>query len=177
MDDDADRGPREVAALMPFLHLPVQSGSDRMLARDEPRSTRADDYLRLIERLRAARPDIALSSDFIVGFPGESEADFEATLALVARGRLRRRPSRSNTARARARRPRRMDDQVPDDGQGRAPGATAGACSAEQQAAFNRACVGRTLPVLFEQPRPPSRPAGRPQPLSAGGARRGARRA
>ncbi len=68
--------------LMPFLHLPVQSGSDRMLAAMNRRHT-ADDYRRLVERLRAARPDLALSSDFIVGHPGETEADFEATLALV----------------------------------------------------------------------------------------------
>ena len=68
--------------LMPFLHLPVQSGSDRILAAMNRKHT-ADDYLRLVDRLRSARPDLALSSDFIVGHPGETEADFEATLALV----------------------------------------------------------------------------------------------
>ena len=67
---------------MPYLHLPVQSGSDRVLKAMNRRHTAAD-YLRLIERIRAARPDIALSGDFIVGFPGETEADFEATLELV----------------------------------------------------------------------------------------------
>ena len=67
---------------MPFLHLPVQSGSDRMLAAMNRRHTAAD-FLRLVERLRAARPDLALSSDFIVGHPGETRADFAATLALV----------------------------------------------------------------------------------------------
>ena len=67
---------------MPFLHLPVQSGSDRILAAMNRRH-RADDYRRMVERLRAARPDLALSSDFIVGFPGESDADFAATLDLV----------------------------------------------------------------------------------------------
>ena len=72
----------EVAKLMPYLHLPVQSGSDRVL-RAMNRSHTADSYLRVLERFRAARPDIALSGDFIVGFPGESEADFAATLELV----------------------------------------------------------------------------------------------
>lgn len=82
MDDDLIRAHGEVPALMPFLHLPVQSGSDRILAAMNRKHTRAD-YLRLVERLRTARPDLALSSDFIVGHPGESEADFEATLDLI----------------------------------------------------------------------------------------------
>jgi len=73
---------RDVGKLMPYVHLPVQSGSDRVLKRMN-RKHRAGDYLRLIERIRAARPDILLSGDFIVGFPGETEADFEATLDLV----------------------------------------------------------------------------------------------
>ena len=72
----------EVAKLMPYLHLPVQSGSDRIL-KAMNRSHDADSYLRLLERVRAARPDIALSGDFIVGFPGETEEDFEATLGIV----------------------------------------------------------------------------------------------
>jgi len=67
---------------MPFLHLPVQSGSDRVLAAMN-RKHGADDYRRIVERLRGARPDIALSSDFIVGHPGETDVDFEATMALV----------------------------------------------------------------------------------------------
>jgi len=72
----------EVDKLMPFLHLPVQAGSDRILAAMN-RSHSVESYLRVIERVRAVRPDIAISGDFIVGFPGESEADFEATLAIV----------------------------------------------------------------------------------------------
>ena len=72
----------EVDKLMPFLHLPVQSGSDRVL-KAMNRSHTAEGYLRLLERVRAVRPDIALSGDFIVGFPGESDADFEDTLRLV----------------------------------------------------------------------------------------------
>ena len=75
MAEDLIRAHRELPALMPFLHLPVQSGSDRILDAMNRRHT-ADDYMRLVERIRAARPDIALSSDFIVGFPGETEADF-----------------------------------------------------------------------------------------------------
>ena len=82
MDDELIAAHRDVPLLMPFLHLPVQSGSDRVLAAMNRRHTAAD-YLRLVERLRAARPDMALSSDFIVGHPGETEADFADTLALV----------------------------------------------------------------------------------------------
>jgi len=72
----------EVEKLMPYLHLPVQSGSDRIL-KAMNRSHTTDTYLRLLEQMRSARPDIALSGDFIVGFPGETEADFEATLQIV----------------------------------------------------------------------------------------------
>lgn len=74
---------RDVEKLMPFLHLPVQSGSDRMLKAMNRSHTR-DSYLRVIDRVRAARPDIALSGDFIVGFPGETEAEFAETLSIVA---------------------------------------------------------------------------------------------
>jgi tRNA-2-methylthio-N6-dimethylallyladenosine synthase len=82
MDDDLIAAHGEVPELMPFLHLPVQSGSDRILAAMNRRHTAAD-YLALVAKLRAARPDLALSSDFIVGHPGETEADFEATLELI----------------------------------------------------------------------------------------------
>jgi tRNA-2-methylthio-N6-dimethylallyladenosine synthase len=82
MADDLIAAHAEVPALMPFLHLPVQSGSDRMLTAMNRRHT-ADDYRRLIDRLRGARPDLALSSDFIVGHPGETAADFEATMRLI----------------------------------------------------------------------------------------------
>jgi tRNA-2-methylthio-N6-dimethylallyladenosine synthase len=82
MDDDLIAAHGEVAKLMPFLHLPVQAGSDRVL-RAMNRSHTAESYLKLLERFRAARPDIALSGDFIVGFPGETEAEFAETLALV----------------------------------------------------------------------------------------------
>ena len=69
---------------MPYLHLPFQSGADRILAAMNRRHTVAD-YLALVDRIRAARPDLALSTDFIVGFPGETDADFQATLELVER--------------------------------------------------------------------------------------------
>ncbi len=82
MDDELIAAHRDLTALMPYLHLPVQSGSDRVLKAMNRRHT-ARDYLALIERIRAARPDIAMSGDFIVGFPGETDEDFEATLKLV----------------------------------------------------------------------------------------------
>ncbi|KAF0676238.1 tRNA (N6-isopentenyl adenosine(37)-C2)-methylthiotransferase MiaB [Profundibacterium mesophilum] len=82
MDDALIAAHGEEAKLMPYLHLPVQSGSDRVLKAMNRKHT-AEGYLRLIERIRAARPDILLSGDFIVGFPGETEEDFEATMALV----------------------------------------------------------------------------------------------
>ena len=82
MDDDLIAAHGEIDKLMPFLHLPVQAGSDRVL-KAMNRSHTAESYLRLLERFRAARPDLALSGDFIVGFPGETDAEFEETLALV----------------------------------------------------------------------------------------------
>jgi len=82
MGDDLIRAHAEIPGLMPYLHLPVQSGSDRVLAAMNRKHT-GDQYRRLIDRIRAARPDIALSSDFIVGFPGETDAEFEETMRLV----------------------------------------------------------------------------------------------
>ncbi|MFG6635651.1 tRNA (N6-isopentenyl adenosine(37)-C2)-methylthiotransferase MiaB [Sulfitobacter sp. 1A12126] len=82
MGDDLIAAHGEVSELMPYLHLPVQSGSDHILKRMN-RSHTAESYLKLLERIREARPDIVLSGDFIVGFPEETEADFEATMELV----------------------------------------------------------------------------------------------
>ena len=82
MDDDLIRAHADNEKLAPYLHLPIQSGSDRILAAMNRRHT-ASDYLHIVERARRARPDIALSSDFIVGFPGETDEDFRSTLALV----------------------------------------------------------------------------------------------
>ncbi len=82
MDDDLIAAHGNLPELMPYLHLPVQSGSDRILKAMNRKHT-ADQYLRLVERIRAARPDILLSSDFITGFPGETDADFQATMDLI----------------------------------------------------------------------------------------------
>ena len=111
MDDSLIAAHRDLPALMPLLHLPVQSGSDRILAAMNRRHTVAD-YLGTVDRVRAARPDLALTSDFIVGFPGETEDDFEATLALVERVGFAA-PSRSNTRPVRARRPPRWPSRSP----------------------------------------------------------------
>jgi tRNA-2-methylthio-N6-dimethylallyladenosine synthase len=83
MDDALIEAHGDLPALMPYLHLPVQSGSDRILKAMNRKHT-AEAYLRLVDRIRAVRPDILLSSDFIVGFPGETDADFQATLDLIA---------------------------------------------------------------------------------------------
>jgi tRNA-2-methylthio-N6-dimethylallyladenosine synthase len=134
--------------LMPYLHLPVQAGSDRVLRAMNRRHT-GEDYVRLIGRVRAARPDIAVSGDFIVGFPGETEADFEATLALVREVRYAqayafRYSPRPGTPAAAA---EQVPQEVAADRLARLQ-----ALLAEQQAAFGRAQIGRTLPVLLEKP-------------------------
>ena len=149
MDDALIAAHGEVEALMPYLHLPVQAGSDRVL-KAMNRAHTADSYLRLIEKIRAARPDMALSGDFIVGFPGESEQDFEATLALVdAVGyasafafKYSVRPGTPAGA---------MPNQVPEAVKEERLARLLDRLSAQQQA-FNAATVGRTLPVLIERP-------------------------
>lgn len=148
MGDDLIAAHGEVEALMPYLHLPVQSGSDRVL-KAMNRAHTAESYLRLIERIRAARPDIAISGDFIVGFPGETDADFEATLALVrAVGhasafsfKYSRRPGTPAAGM-----PRQLAEAVKDERLQRLQ-----ALLNEQATAFNAAQVGRVLPVLFER--------------------------
>ena len=139
----------ELPALMPFLHLPVQSGSNRILKAMNRQHT-AEDYRRLIEKLRQARPDIALSSDFIVGFPGETEAEFEDTLALArdidyAQAFFFKYSPRPGTPAA------DNDAQVPEDVKS-ARLAALQTILTRSQAAFNASLVGRTLPVLFERP-------------------------
>ena len=154
----------EEAKLMPFLHLPVQSGSDRVLRAMNRRHT-ADAYLRLVERIRAARPDIAMSGDFIVGFPGETEADFRATLELVAAVGYAQAYSFAYSPRPGT--PAAGRPEV-------APGERSErlqrlqALLGRQQAAFQAAMVGRTLPVLIEKPgREPGQMAGRSPYLNA----------
>ena len=148
VDDELIEAHGDVPALMPFLHLPVQSGSDRILAAMNRRHG-VDDYRRIVDRLRDRRADLALSSDFIVGFPGETEAEFAATLRLIeevgfAQAFSFKYSPRPGTPAA------AMPAQVPD------------AVKSErlerlqdllhrQQTAFNEATVGRTLPVLFDR--------------------------
>ena len=149
MDDALIAAHAEVEALMPYLHLPVQAGSDKVL-KAMNRGHTALHYLRLVERIRAAKPDIALSGDFIVGFPGETEADFEATLELVREARYAsafsfkysRRPGTPAAS---------MPGQVPEEVKSERLHRLQ-ALLGEQQQAFNGAMAGRTVPVLFERP-------------------------
>jgi tRNA-2-methylthio-N6-dimethylallyladenosine synthase len=149
VDDELIAAHRDVPELMPFLHLPVQSGSDRVLAAMNRRHG-ADQYRRTVDRLRTARPDLALSSDFIVGFPGESDADFEATLQMVREigfaqafsFKYSPRPGTPASA---------EPDQVPDHVKSERL-AELQALLSEQQRAFNEAWIDRVLPVLFEKP-------------------------
>ena len=165
MGEDLIAAHGEVEKLMPFLHLPVQSGSDSMLAAMNRRHG-TDDYLRVIERLRQARGDIALSSDFIVGFPGESEADFAGTLALVERVgfaaafSFKYSPRPGTPAAV-------LEHQVPEAVKNERLSRLQ-ALIARQALDFNRAMVGRHLPVLFEKPgRHPRQIAGRSPYLQA----------
>ena len=137
---------RDIPALMPFLHLPVQSGSDRVLKR-MGRKHRVADYLAIVERLRAARPDIALSSDFIVGHPGESEADFEATLTLVREVGFAQAFSFKYSPRPGT--PAANDAvQVPEQEKKARLAALQALLRAEQRR-FNQGMVGRRMGVLF----------------------------
>ncbi len=148
MDDALIAAHGEVEALMPYLHLPVQSGSDRIL-KAMNRGHTAESYVRLIEKIRGSRPDIALSGDFIVGFPGERDADFEATLQLIAQVnyasaftfKYSRRPGTPASAM-----PGQVAEAVKDERLARL-----NALLDEQARAFNQSQVGKTLPVLFER--------------------------
>ncbi len=143
------RAHAEVEKLMPFLHLPVQSGSDRIL-KAMNRSHSRDSYLHLLDRVRAVRPDIALSGDFIVGFPGETEAEFAETLSLVDEVgyaqafsfKYSPRPGTPAADMAGAVRPEEMDERLQ----------RLQASLNRDQAAFNAATVGRTCQVLLERP-------------------------
>ncbi len=148
MDDDLIAAHGEVPQLMPFLHLPVQSGSDRVLARMNRRHG-ADDYRRIVDRLRAARPDIALSSDFIVGYPGETERDFAQTMALVAEIGFAQAYSFKYSPRPGTPAASELD-QVADATKSDRLAALQDLLR-RQQEAFNQATVGRRVPVLFEK--------------------------
>jgi tRNA-2-methylthio-N6-dimethylallyladenosine synthase len=149
MSEGLIRAHGEIEKLMPFLHLPVQSGSDTIL-KAMNRSHRTGDYLALIEKVRAVRPDIAVSGDFIVGFPGESDADFEATLRIVAAVNYAQAYSfkyspRPGTPAA------DMDEQIsPDVMDDRLQRLQS--LINEQQHDFNRASIGRITDVLLEKP-------------------------
>jgi len=148
MDDDLIAAHGDCAKLMPYLHLPVQSGSDRILKRMN-RSHTAESYLRLIERIRAARPDILMSGDFIVGFPEETEEDFQATMDLIEAVnygyafsfKYSTRPGTPAAERA----------QVAEDVKSERLQRLQGLITRQQRAAQD-AMVGRTVGVLFEKP-------------------------
>jgi tRNA-2-methylthio-N6-dimethylallyladenosine synthase len=149
VDDSLIAAHRDLKALMPFVHLPVQSGSDRVLSAMNRKHT-ADDYRRVIDRFRDARQDIAFSSDFIVGFPTESEEDFAATLALVTQigyaGAYSFKYSpRPGTPAAEMRETvsaAEMDERL----------VRLQELIDSQQSAFNKAAIGTTVDVLFERP-------------------------
>ncbi len=148
MDADLIAAHRDLPQLMPFLHLPVQSGSDRILTAMNRKHGR-EDYIKLIAKIRGARPDIALSSDFIVGFPGETEADFEATLDLIAEigfasSYFFKYSPRAGTPGADL--PDQIDEAVKSERLARLQ-----ALVEAQHQAFNQAMVGRTVEVLFEK--------------------------
>ncbi|WP_443970577.1 tRNA (N6-isopentenyl adenosine(37)-C2)-methylthiotransferase MiaB [Sphingobium sp. CR28] len=148
MRDGLIRAHAEVESLMPFLHLPVQAGSDRVL-KSMNRSHTRESYLRLIERVRAARPDIALSGDFIVGFPGESDAEFEETLSIVRESAYAQAFSfkyspRPGTPAA------DMDGQVSPEVMDERLQRLQAAINADQLA-FNQATLGRRTQVLLER--------------------------
>jgi tRNA-2-methylthio-N6-dimethylallyladenosine synthase len=149
MDEALIAAHAEVPQLMPYLHLPVQSGSDRIL-RAMNRGHTIEDYRKLIDKIRAARSDIALSCDFIVGFPGETDADFEATLSLMRdvgyasafAFKYSRRPGTPAASMA-----GQVDESVKEQRLARLL-----ELLEQQQRAFNAAQVGRTVDVLFERP-------------------------
>jgi tRNA-2-methylthio-N6-dimethylallyladenosine synthase len=165
MDEALIAAHGEVAELMPYLHLPVQAGSDKVL-KAMNRAHTAESYVRLIEKIRAARPDIAISGDFIVGFPGERDSDFEATLQLVREVgyasafsfKYSRRPGTPAAAM-----PGQVAEEVKDERLARLQ-----ALLDQQQRDFNAGQSGRELPVLFEKPgRHPGQLIGRSPYLQA----------
>jgi tRNA-2-methylthio-N6-dimethylallyladenosine synthase len=159
MDDALIAAHRDIPALMPFLHLPVQSGADCVL-KAMNRGHTAAEFERIVGRLREARPDLALSSDFIVGHPGEDAAEFAATLRLIERIGFAQAFSFKYSAR-----PGTPAAALPDQVAGSEKDVRLAELQAllrSQQAAFNAATAGRTLPVLVTGPgRHPGQMAGR----------------
>ena len=165
MDDDLIAAHGEVPQLMPYLHLPVQSGSDRVLEAMN-RQHKVERFHRILDRLRAARPDIALSSDFIVGFPGETDRDFEATVDLVRSVGFAMAYSFKYSVRPGT--PAGvLEDQVPESVKDERLQRLQAMLNGQQQD-FNRATIGKTLPVLLEKPgRRPGQLVGRSPYLQA----------
>ncbi|MGO9544043.1 MAG: tRNA (N6-isopentenyl adenosine(37)-C2)-methylthiotransferase MiaB [Rhodomicrobium sp.] len=140
---------RDLPKLMPYLHLPFQAGSNRILKAMNRKHT-MDDYFRIVEELRAVRPDIALSTDIIVGFPGETEEDFQETMRSVERVQFAQAYSFKYSARPgtpAAERGGQIGEDLKSDRLARLQ-----ALLSAQQTAFNRSMVGRTLDVLWEAP-------------------------
>jgi tRNA-2-methylthio-N6-dimethylallyladenosine synthase len=149
VDGDLIAAHAELPALMPYVHLPVQSGSDRILAAMNRKHTRRD-YLDVIARLRAGRADLAFTSDFIVGFPGETEADFRDTLALIdeigfASAYSFMYSPRPGTPAA------EMNDQVPQEEKSERLQRLQAVITRHQRS-FNAGFAGRTMDVLLEKP-------------------------
>ncbi len=149
MGDDLIAAHRDQPKLMPYLHLPFQAGADRILAAMNRKHT-ASDYLRLVERIRAVRPDLALSTDIIVGFPGETDAEFEETMAVVRAVGFAQAFSFKYSARP-GTPASTIDDQVSEEVKSERLARLQDLLT-EQQTAFNESLVGRTVPVLFEKP-------------------------
>ena len=148
VDDDLIAAHRDVEKLMPYLHLPVQSGSDRIL-KAMNRNHSVDEYRALVDKLRIARPDLALSSDFIVGFPGETDADFRDTMKLVEDMRFIQTYSFKYSARP-GTPAALMDFQVEEDVKAERL-AELQALLNTQTLAFNTECVGKATPVLLDR--------------------------
>ena len=148
MSDDLIAAHRDLDKLMPYLHLPVQAGSDRVLSAMNRKHDRAF-YLRLVERLRDARPDLALSGDFIVGFPGETDADFEDTMRLIEDVRYASAFSFKYSPRPGT--PAAEMEQVPEPVKAERLARLQARISAQEQA-FNAGMRGRTIEVLLEKP-------------------------
>ena len=148
MSADLIAAHRDEPKLMPFLHLPVQSGADRVLAAMNRKHT-CEEYMALVARIRGARPDIALSTDIIVGFPGETEEEFERTLAVLEDVGFAQAYSFKYSPRPGT--PAADKPQIPEAIKEERLRRVQ-AVVARHQAAFNESCVGRRMQVLFEKP-------------------------
>ena len=148
VDDDLIACHQDLKVLMPYLHLPIQSGSDKILKAMNRRHT-SGDYLRIVEKLHEANPDLRMSSDFIVGFPGETDEDFQATLDVVNKVKYIQAFSFKYSRRAgtpAAIMPNQVEEKVKKERLD-----ILQTLLFSYQEAFNKSCVGKVMPVLFEQ--------------------------